>query len=265
MAELYDRYWVPGVLDVFARALANRVEPGARILDLGTGTGLVAGYAAERAGPTGEVTGLDPTPDLLSAARGKRFSGAPVRWIEGPGEHMPLEDAYFDAVLCHQGLQYVTDREATFSEIKRVLRPGGQLHVGVWSSAEHQPAFGFVEDSLASHIGAEQKPIHAWSFGGLNELRRLAEGANLTIERLEAVEHPMRFDSIQQFIDVQIACAGRTDENGLLAMGLVDLDDETWLPAIQAFADDAHTALGSCVSDSGLSAPFASDEMSATA
>ena len=265
MAELYDTYWVPGVLDVFAGELANRVDPGTRILDLGTGTGLVAGYAAERAGPDGEITGLDPTPDLLSAAQAKQFSGAPIRWIEGSGEDMPFEDGSFDAVLCHQGLQYVTDREATFSEIKRVLRTDGRLHVGVWSSAERQPAFGFVEDSLASHIGAEQRPIHAWSFGGPEELRRLAEGAGLTIERLETVVHPMRFDTVQQFVDVQIACAGRTDENGQLAMGLVDLDDESWLPAIKAFADDAHAALDSFVSESGLSAPFASDEMSARA
>ena len=265
MAELYDIYWVPGVLDVFARELANRVETGARILDLSTGTGLVAGYAAEGAGPDGEIAGLDPTPDLLSAARAKNFSGAPVRWMEGSGEDMPFEDGSFDAVLCHQGLQYVADREATFSEIKRVLMPGGRLPAGVWSSAERQPAFGVVEDSLASHIGSEQRPIHAWSFGGLEELRRLAEGAGMMLERLETIERPMRFDSIQQFVDVQIACAGRTDANGQLAMGLVDLDDESWLPAIKAFGDDAHAALGSFASDSGLSAPFASDEISAEA
>lgn len=263
MAELYDRYWVPGVLDVFAPELANRVEPGTRVLDLGTGTGLVAGYAADRAGSGGEITGLDPTPDLLNAARAKNFPGAPIRWLEGSGEDMPFEDATFDTVLCHQELQYVTDREATFSEIKRVLRPGGQLHAGVWSSAERQPAFCFVEDSLASHIGAEQRPIHAWSFGELEELRRLAQGASPTVERSETVERPMHSESIQQFVDVQIACAGRTDENGWLAMGLVDLDDEGWLPAIDAFGDDAHAALSSFVSDSGLSAPFTSDEISA--
>ena len=265
MADLYDGYWVPAALDVFARGLANRVQPGTHVLDLGTGTGLVAGYASERAGPAGAVTGLDPTTDLLSVARAKQFSGALVTWEEGFGEEMPFEDASFDTVLCHQGLQYVTDREATFSEIKRVLKPGGQLHVGVWSSAGRQPAFGFVEDSLASHIGAEQKPVHAWSFGGHEELRRLAEGAGLTVERLETVEHPWRFESIQQFIDVQIACAGRTDENGELAMGLVDLDDESWLPAIDAFGEDVHAALGAFVTDSGLSAPFASDEMGARA
>jgi SAM-dependent methyltransferase len=120
MSELYDAYWVPTVLDVYARGLASNVERGNRVLDLSCGTGLVTGYAAERAGPSGDIVGYDPTPELLDATRAKAFSGAPIRWIEG-----------------------------------------------------------FGEDSLAKHIGPEQKPIHAWSFGGPPALQRLAECAGL--------------------------------------------------------------------------------------
>lgn len=265
MAELYDTYWVPAALDVFARDLAGRVAPGSRVLDLACGTGLVAGYAAERVGPSGKVVGYDPTPDLLDAARAKRFPGAPIRWLEGYAESMPFDDDAFDVVLCHQGLQYVSDREATFAEVKRVLRPGGSFHAGVWACAADQRAFGFVEDALASHIGLEQKPVHAWSFGGTAELARLAEGAGLAVERLETVEAPWRFESIDRFVDIQIACAGRTDENGQLAMGLVDLGDERWLPAIEAFRRESETALARWVGADGLVAPFASDELSARA
>jgi SAM-dependent methyltransferase len=265
MAELYDAYWVPGCLDVYAKRLAARVIRGQRVLDLGCGTGLVTGYAAASAGPTGEVVGYDPTPDLLNAARHKSFSGAPITWKEGFGEDMPFADASFDVVLSHQALQYVTDRAKTFAEIKRVLKPGGVFHAGVWSAAGDQPAFGFVENSLAEHFGADQKPIHAWAFGGLDELRRLAEGAGFTVERLEKLELNAQFASIQQFVDVQIACAGRTDEVGQLAMGIVDLKDESLLDAIEAFSQDAHHALAAFASDAGLVAPFASDEMSARA
>lgn len=265
MSELYDRYWVPAVLEVFARGLAARVQEGARVLDLATGTGLVAGLAAEGVGSQGEIVGLDPTPELLNAARNKHFEGASIRWAEGSGERIPFDDSEFDVVLCHQGLQYVVDREATFLEIARVLRPGGVLHAGTWSSAFAQTAFGFVEDELAACFGAEQKPVHAWSFGGLPELRRLAEAAGLKVERLETIEGPMRFDSIQQFVDVQIACAGRTTDEGQLAMGLVDLEDERWLPAIERFSATAHEELAAYANASGLSAPFLSDELTARA
>ena len=96
-------------------------------------------------------------------------------------------------------------------------------------------------------------------------MKRLAEMAGLAVERLETFERPSRFDSIQQFVDVQIACAGRTDGNGQLAMGLVDLEDVELLPAIEAFSEKAHEELGPHVAENALAAPFATDEISARA
>lgn len=265
MAELYDTYWVPACLDVYAQALAQRVAAGDRVLDLACGTGLVTGYAAAKAGSKGAVVGYDPTPDLLEAARNRSYGGASVALLEGYGEEMPFEDDSFDVALCSQGLQYVTDREKVFAEIKRVLKPGGLFHASVWSSADDQPHLGFMEEALARHFGADQKPIHAWSFGGLGELRRLAEASGLTVTRLEQLQLRVGFESIQAMVDIQIACAGRTDENGQVAMGILDLDDESLLPAIDAFAQDAKDALAKYESDDGLSVIFASDEISCAA
>jgi ubiquinone/menaquinone biosynthesis C-methylase UbiE len=265
ISELYDIYWLPSVLDVYAKRLAENVSPGDRVLDLACGTGAVTGYAAKKAGSSGEVIGYDPTPDLLGAARAKSFTGSPITWIEGFGEDMPFEDSSFDVVLCHQGLQYLTDPEATFAEIKRVLKANGRFHAGVWSAASDQSALGFMEDALAKHFGADQKPIHAWAFGGLKKLRTLSEGADMTVDRLEKLELDCQFESIQKFIDVQISCAGRTDENGQLALGIIDLEDERWLVPIEAISKDAQEALSAYVSDGGFSAPFCSDEISARA
>jgi SAM-dependent methyltransferase len=265
MSELYDAYWIPFVLDAYARKMTGVVTPGQRVLDLACGTGIVTGYAAQAAGADGEVIGYDPTPDLLDAARAKSFQGASISWIEGFGEDMPFDDASFDVVLCHQGLQYLTDRQKTFSEIARVLEPSGIFHAGVWSSAADQSAFGFVEDSLARHFGDDQKPVHAWSFGGLEELKRLTESVDLAVERLEQVGLDCDCDSIQRYVDVQVACAGRTDENGQLALGLVDLEDEEWLDAIDGFSRDAHRALADFITNGVLVAPFCSDEITARA
>ena len=252
MLELYDAYWVPAVVDVYARGLTEHLKRGNRVLDLACGTGVVTGYAAERTGPGGEVIGYDPAPDVLDAARAKTFPGAPITWIKGFGEDMPFEGASFDVVLCHQGLQYVKDRETTFAEIKRVLKPGGMIHAGVWASDADQPDFGFVGDALAKHGLLEEKPV---PFGGLPELRRLAEETGFTVERLEKLERPACFDSIQRWVDVVLAGS----------IGLVNLKDERWLPAIDAFSADAHTALASYVADNALVAPYASDEISARA
>ncbi len=96
-------------------------------------------------------------------------------------------------------------------------------------------------------------------------MRRLSEKAGFSVERLAKLERPARFDSIQRFVDVQVAGAGRTDENGRLVLGLVNLEDENWLPAIDAFSADAHTALAPFAADGALVAPYASDEISAMA
>ncbi len=263
MSELYDTYWLPFVLDNYAKRLGGRVSPGDRVLDLACGTGVVTGYAAQQAGSSGDVIGYDPTPDLLNAARAKSFSGSPITWIDGFGEDMPFDDSSFDTVLCHQGLQYVTDRAKTFAEIAHVLKPGGTFHAGVWAAASDQPAFGFMEDALATHFGTDQKPVHAWSFGGQAELRRLAEGSGLVVDRLEKLDLNCQIESIQRFVDVQISCAGRTDDNGQLAMGIIDLEDERWLDPIDEFSKQAHRALSTYLSGDGLIAPFSSDEISA--
>jgi SAM-dependent methyltransferase len=265
MSQLYDTYWIPFVLDTYARRLGERVSSAERVLDLACGTGVVTGYAAQHAGPSGEVIGYDPTPDLLNAARSKSFTGAPITWVEGFGEDMPFDDSSFDVVLCHQGLQYVTDRDKTFAEIARVLKPNGNFHAGVWAAADDQPAFGFMEDALATHFGSDQKPVHAWSFGGKAELRRLAETVGLVVDRLEKLDLDCQIESIQRFVDVQISCAGRTDENGQLAMGIVDLEDERWLAPIEAFSQHAHDALSTYLLGGELIAPFSSDEISAHA
>jgi len=262
MAELYDTYWVPACLDVYARAIADWISPGDRVLDLACGTGLVTGYAAKKTGPNGTVIGIDPTPDLLAAAGQKTFEGGDVELIEGYGEDLPFEDSSFDVALCSQGLQYVSDREKVFQELRRVLKPGGVFHGSVWSSAEQQPHLGFMENALAQHFGEDQKPIHAWSFGGLGELQRLAEGSGFKINRLEKKELLAHFDSIQALVDIYIACAGRTDENGQLAMGMVDLEDVNLLPAIEAFTADVRGSLAQFESGKGLIAIFASDEIS---
>ena len=265
ISELYDTYWVPACLDVYAQGLAQLVLPGDRVLDLGCGTGLVTGYAAKAVGSTGQVVGCDPSLELLDAARSKSFSGNPITWVECFAEDLMFDDACFDAVLCHQALQYVANREKTFSEVKRVLKPGGFFHAGVWSLAAEQSAFGFAEESLAKHFGPEKKPIHAWSFGGLPELRRLAEEQYFAVTRLEKLELNAEYESIGQYADVQIACAGRTDENGQTTMGIIDLEDENWLSAIEAFTADASKALSQYQLAGTLVAPFASDEMSARA
>ena len=106
------------------RFLVGRLDlaPDASVLDVSTGTGLVASDIARTNGC--RVVGLDLSRRMLAA--GRRRAG-PIRLINGRAESLPFADGSFDAVVFTFLLRYVEDPQATLSEIARVLRHGGQL------------------------------------------------------------------------------------------------------------------------------------------
>lgn len=96
------------------------LAPGMKVLDVATGTGLVAREALSIVGPEGSVTGLDPSAGMLEQARTLEFG-----IVRGLGERLPFCDASFDFVSMGYALRHVADLPALFGEMKRVLRPGG--------------------------------------------------------------------------------------------------------------------------------------------
>jgi len=105
------------------RALLARVpNDGGSVLDVATGTGLVAQLLLARGHP---VTGLDQSPDMLAAAR-RRFDGR-VPLVEASATAIPFPDASFDHLTFTYLLRYVDDPGATLDELARVVRPGGTV------------------------------------------------------------------------------------------------------------------------------------------
>lgn len=98
-------------------------KPGQLVLDVATGTGLVA--RALRARYACRVVGLDQSADMLAAARDRDGLFAGV--VRARAERLPFRDASFDHVTFTYLLRYVDDPAATLRELARVLRPGGRL------------------------------------------------------------------------------------------------------------------------------------------
>jgi demethylmenaquinone methyltransferase / 2-methoxy-6-polyprenyl-1,4-benzoquinol methylase len=111
------------------RFLVARLPRGGHVLDVATGTGLVA---AELLRQGFKVTGLDLSPEMLAVAH-RRF-GDQVELINATVEALPLESESFDHLTCAYPLRYVADPGATLAELARVVRPGGfvaSLEMGV--------------------------------------------------------------------------------------------------------------------------------------
>ena len=107
------------------------LETGELVLDVGSGAGTDSLVAAQMVGSEGRVTGIDMTSEMLAKARAAAadMDAANVQFVEGEVERLPFEDASFDVVISNGVIDLIPDKDAVFSEIHRVLRPGGRIQI----------------------------------------------------------------------------------------------------------------------------------------
>ena len=110
-----------------------------RVLDVATGTGLIAAAAAERG--ASEVVGVDMSQAMLDlcAPVAKAHPGV-VTFVLGDAEKLPLPDASFDAVILGFVLLHLPEPSKALSEAFRVLKPGGKVAYSVWEPPERGTA-----------------------------------------------------------------------------------------------------------------------------
>ncbi|KAK9837147.1 hypothetical protein WJX81_006187 [Elliptochloris bilobata] len=121
--------------------------PGSRVLDVCCGSGDLTFRAAEAAGPSGEVVGLDFAAEMLADAahreevsQHRRRKSAPISWVQGDAMELPFEDGSFDAATMGYGLRNVTDKQQALAELHRVLRPGCRVAILDFNNARARPA-----------------------------------------------------------------------------------------------------------------------------
>jgi arsenite methyltransferase len=109
----------------------GRLAPGKRVLDLGSGAGTDSLIASQMVGPTGRVTGIDMTPEMLATARAAaaEMGAENVTFVEAEAERLPFPDESFDVVVSNGVIDLIPDKDAVFAELFRVLEPGGRIQI----------------------------------------------------------------------------------------------------------------------------------------
>src|SRR5262245_29504337 len=105
------------------------LTPGARVLDLGSGSGTDTFAAAQLVGASGHVTGIDMTDEQLAKAERLRAGAHNIRFVPGRLEDLPFPDASFDVVISNGVINLCPDKATVFREAVRVLSPRGRLAV----------------------------------------------------------------------------------------------------------------------------------------
>jgi ArsR family transcriptional regulator len=141
-----------------ARALARLVPRGLRVVDIGTGTGILA---LELARLGLDVVAIDHSSRMLEAARAK-LEEAGIDGVElrhGEASALPLEDADFDAAFAHMVIHYLPSPAEAIGEMARVVRPGGRVVIVDFVAHEHE----WMRQELGVHwLGFEPDAVANW-------------------------------------------------------------------------------------------------------
>ncbi len=141
LTPVYDPLIKLGLRETaFKTALMNQANilPGQRVLDLACGTGTLT-VMTKKAYPQVEVIGLDGDRKILEIARSKAGrENVAVRFDEGFSIELPYGDGFFDRVISSLFFHHIKreDKRRTLREVRRVLAPGGELHVADWGKPD---------------------------------------------------------------------------------------------------------------------------------
>lgn len=153
------------------------IEPGAAVLDVGCGTGVLLPLLHESMSGNGYVVALDLSEEMLKRALSK---GQPVFYVQGDAQRLPLRSRTFDWVICNAVFPHFPNKSRALREIHHVLKAGGRL---VICHANSREAINEIHRSIGGVIAHDTIPDK------IEMLRLLREARLVKAQVRDAVDH----------------------------------------------------------------------------
>ena len=160
--KLYEMYLVPLVFQPYARDLVSRLDTGflSRVLEIAAGTGVVTRVLAATLPESVSIVATDLNDSMLEHAI-SIGTKRPVEWRRADALDLPFPDESFDAVICQFGVMFFPNKVKAFSEVHRVLRPGGRFVFNTRDRIEENEFVDTVTTALASMFPGNPPRFHA--------------------------------------------------------------------------------------------------------
>lgn len=222
-AEIYDAFFVPALFGQFPEQVLDHamVGAGARVIDVGCGTGIVAIAAHRLVGVHGRVVGTDPNEGMLAVARRSEPS---IDWRAAAAESLPFDQKSFDHTVSQFAAMFFTDRPAALEEMARITVPGGTVSIATWAGLDRTPGYDAMVALIDDELGdAAANALRApFVLGDEEHVRQLLAPLGDGV-RVDEIAGTARFASIADWV--------HTDVRGWTLADLVDDDGEAALVA----------------------------------
>ena len=184
--EEYDRGLGPVIFIDYAESLAARVASFGpkRVLETAAGSGIVSHCLQVHLSPDAVLTVTDLNPPMLDVARRKFDRADRVEFQSADATDLPFSNDLYDAVVCQFGVMFFPDKDRSYREVHRVLRPGGRYHFSVWDAHLYNPFGRLMHEVVGSFFPSDPPQFYKVPFGysGIDPIRnrssRLASPAS---------------------------------------------------------------------------------------
>lgn len=205
------RTWLREATDAMLEMAA--IGRGARVLDLAAGAGDQTLDIAARVGPRGRVLATDLSSAILEFAQdnARRAGYGNVETRVADGEHLPVDDASFDAAVCRLGLMFFPDPAQGLREVHRALKPGGRVCTMVFSRPEANPCITTLMATALKRAGLPPrdpfKPGGLLSLGKPGLLDEMFRRAGFKDVATTTIDAPFRLPTARHYLEFVRASA----------------------------------------------------------
>lgn len=165
--ENYDQFLGPRIFRGYAADLARRAAAlsPVSVLELAAGTGIVSRMLRDVLPVQCDLIISDLNPPMLDVAKQKFQAGEPVRFETVDATELKFAAARFDLVLCQFGVMFFPDKDRSYSEVYRVLKPGGRYLFNVWDTWQKNPFARIAHEAVEAFFPDDPPGFYRVPFG----------------------------------------------------------------------------------------------------